>query len=125
MITAWGEDYFPYLYRNHPDPNYDPVSNGVTAWIPTAKCGLKWRVRDRRQFGIRGVGGSPAMYISTSIIAGDHNECDPSLSQETNQKIAGSKLVILPRSGHMTFADQPTMFLSALEDFVGTMPANK
>src|SRR5271156_3214268 len=22
MIAAWGEAYFPYLYQNHPDPNY-------------------------------------------------------------------------------------------------------
>src|SRR2546429_7706911 len=25
MIAAWGEGYFPYLYHNRPDPNYDPV----------------------------------------------------------------------------------------------------
>src|ERR1035437_8147280 len=27
MIAAWGDGYFPYLYRNHPDQNYDPVAN--------------------------------------------------------------------------------------------------
>jgi proline iminopeptidase len=32
MIAAWGEGYFPYLYQNHPDPNYDPVANGIMAW---------------------------------------------------------------------------------------------
>lgn len=32
MTAAWGDGYFPYLYQNRPDPNYDPVANGVMAW---------------------------------------------------------------------------------------------
>src|SRR6266852_2501620 len=32
MIAAWGEGYFPYLYQNHPDPNYDPIGQGTSAW---------------------------------------------------------------------------------------------
>jgi pimeloyl-ACP methyl ester carboxylesterase len=35
-----------------------------------------------------------------------------------NEKIAGSKLVILPKSGHMTFVDQPELFISAVDDFL-------
>src|ERR1700723_575446 len=30
MIAAWGGAYFPYLYHNHPDPNYDPTETGTT-----------------------------------------------------------------------------------------------
>src|SRR5487761_933594 len=30
MKAAWGEVYFPYVYENHPDPNYDPIAQGVT-----------------------------------------------------------------------------------------------
>jgi pimeloyl-ACP methyl ester carboxylesterase len=33
-------------------------------------------------------------------------------------KISGSKLVVLPRSGHMTFVDQPSMFLASVDGFV-------
>jgi proline iminopeptidase len=30
---AWGDGYFPYLYQNRPDPNYDPPSgNTSTSW---------------------------------------------------------------------------------------------
>lgn len=39
MIAAWGEGYFPYLYQNHPDPNYDPIAAETLRGICTAKCG--------------------------------------------------------------------------------------
>jgi pimeloyl-ACP methyl ester carboxylesterase len=35
-----------------------------------------------------------------------------------HKKIAGSKLVIFPSSGHMTFVDQPSLFISAVDDFL-------
>jgi proline iminopeptidase len=59
--------------------------------------------------------------VPTLITAGDHDECDPSLSQEMHDKIAGSTLVIVPKSGHMTFVDQPSLFLSAVDEFLHTV----
>ena len=56
--------------------------------------------------------------VPTLIIVGDHDECDPKMSREMQQKIAGSKLVILPQSGHMTFVDQPDQFNDAVRSFV-------
>ena len=32
MIAAWGEGYFPYLYQNHPDANFDPTSTTNLSW---------------------------------------------------------------------------------------------
>ena len=40
------------------------------------------------------------------------------MSKEMNAKIAGSKLVILPNSGHMTFVDQPNLFIKSVSEFV-------
>jgi len=60
----------------------------------------------------------PTIHVPTLIIVGDHDECDPSLSKEMHQKIADSKLVILPKSGHMTFVDQPNLFMGAVESFL-------
>jgi pimeloyl-ACP methyl ester carboxylesterase len=40
------------------------------------------------------------------------------MSQEMHEKIVGSKLVIFPTSGHMTFVDQPKMFISSVNDFL-------
>jgi pimeloyl-ACP methyl ester carboxylesterase len=34
------------------------------------------------------------------------------------QKISGSKLVIFPKSGHMTFVDQPALFMAAVDGFL-------
>jgi len=34
------------------------------------------------------------------------------------EKIAGSKLVIFPKAGHMTFVDDTGMFIRAVEEFL-------
>ena len=34
------------------------------------------------------------------------------------EKIAGSRLVVLPQSGHMTFVDQPSLFIDSVERFL-------
>jgi proline iminopeptidase len=59
-----------------------------------------------------------SIHVPTLITVGDHDECDPSLAKYMADKIIGSKLVILPQSGHMTFVDQPNLFLSAVRDFM-------
>jgi pimeloyl-ACP methyl ester carboxylesterase len=35
-----------------------------------------------------------------------------------HEKIPNSELVIFPQSGHMTFVDQPDMFIKSIEDFL-------
>jgi pimeloyl-ACP methyl ester carboxylesterase len=37
-----------------------------------------------------------------------------------HEKIAGSKLVILPNSGHMAFQDQPGLWIGSVRDFINT-----
>ena len=56
--------------------------------------------------------------VPALITAGDNDECNPSLSREMNEKMAGSKLVIFPKSGHMTFVDQPLLFISTVDEFL-------
>jgi proline iminopeptidase len=120
MIAAWGESYFPYLYQNHPDPNYDPIQNGVTSWdLYREMWGSNGEfVIDGNLKSAEYLDRLSAITIPTLIIAGDHDECDPSLSREMHEKISGSQLVILPKSGHMTFVDQPGLFLAAVGDFL-------
>ena len=120
MIAAWGEGYFPYLYQNHPDPNYDPVANGIMAWdVYREMWGSNGEyVIDGNLTSVEYGDRLPTVKVPTLITAGDNDECDPSLSREMNEKIAGSKLVILPKSGHMTFVDQPALFITAVDEFL-------
>jgi pimeloyl-ACP methyl ester carboxylesterase len=60
----------------------------------------------------------PTIKVPTLIIVGDHDESDPVMSKEMHEKIAGSKLVIVPKSGHMTFVDQPNLFMKSVSEFV-------
>ena len=59
-----------------------------------------------------------SIVVPTLIAVGDHDECDPSISRDMQRRIPGSKLVVFPQSGHMTFVDQPAMFLKAVDEFV-------
>jgi proline iminopeptidase len=120
MIAAWGECYFPYLYQNHPDPNYDPVANGNMSWdVYREMWGSNGEyVIDGNLTSVEYGDQLPTVKVPTLITAGDNDECDPSLSREMNEKIAGSKLVIFPKSGHMTFVDQPALFITTVDEFL-------
>ncbi|HKW90044.1 MAG TPA: proline iminopeptidase-family hydrolase [Candidatus Acidoferrales bacterium] len=120
MIAAWGEAYFPYLYQNHPDPNYDPIQNGVMSWdLYREMWGSDGEfVIDGNLKSVEYVNKLHTIHVPTLILVGDHDECDPSLSKEMHAKIAGSRLVILPKSGHMTFVEQPQLFIGAVNSFL-------
>jgi proline iminopeptidase len=118
---AWGKGYFPYVYHNRPDPNYDPAaSNTGTAWdVYREMWGSHGEfVMDGNLAEVEYLDKLPQIKVPTLIIVGQYDECDPKMSQEMEQKIAGSKLVILPNSGHMTFVDQPDQFIDAVSSFV-------
>ena len=120
MIAAWGEGYFPYLYQNHPDPNYDPIANGIMSWdVYREMWGSDGEfVIDGNLTSVEYTDRLSTIKVPTLINAGDNDECDPSLAREMNEKITGSKLVIFPKSGHMTFVDQPSLFISAIDEFL-------
>jgi proline iminopeptidase len=120
MVAAWGEGYFPYLYQKRPDANYDPAANGAMAWDLYREM---WG--SHGEFLIDGNLASveyedrlASIKVPTLITVGDHDESDPALAKTMNEKIVGSKLVILPESGHMTFVDQPGLFIAAVDGFL-------
>ena len=120
MVAAWGEAYFPYLYQRRPDPNYDPLANGITSWdLYREMWGSSGEfIIDGNLKSVEYGDRLHSITVPTLITAGDHDECAPSLSREMHEKISGSKLVILPQSGHMTFVDQPGLFLKAVGEFL-------
>ena len=120
MNVAWGEGYFPYLYQNRPDANYDPIANGIMAWdLYRVMWGSHGEfVVDGNLTSIEYTDRLSALKVPTLITVGDNDQCNPSLAREMNEKITGSKLVIFPRSGHMTFVDQPSLFITAVDEFL-------
>ena len=120
MIAAWGEGYFPYLYQRRPDPNYDPVANGNTAWdVYREMWGSHGEfVVDGNLASVEYAGRLPGIKVPTLITVGDHDESDPSIARAMHALIPGSKLVVLPESGHMTFVDQPDMFVRVVDEFL-------
>ena len=120
-VLAWGDGYFPFLYRNHPDPNYDPAAgNTKNSWdLYREMWGSHGEfVIDGNLKSVEYTDRLSSIHVPTLVMCGDHDESDPSLSHTMHDKIAGSKLVILPKSGHMTFVDQPDMFIQTVNSFL-------
>jgi len=118
---AWGVGYFPALYGARPDANYDPLEgNTKNSWeLYRAMWGSHGEfVVDGNLKEVECVDRLAEIKVPTLIIVGDHDESDPAMSREMHAKIPGSKLVVLPDSGHMTFVDQPELFMQAIRDFV-------
>ena len=120
MEAAWGEGYFPYVYANRPDPNYDPSDDGKIAWdVYREMWGSDGEfVIDGNLKSVDYVKQLPSIKVPTLILVGDHDEVDASLSQQMHDAIAGSELVVLPKSGHMTFVDQTSQFNTAVHAFL-------
>jgi pimeloyl-ACP methyl ester carboxylesterase len=120
MVAAWGEGYFPYLYQRRPDPNYDPVANGVMSWdLYRTMWGSHGEfVVDGNLTSVEYADRLGTIAVPTLITVGDHDEVDPSISRDMQRLIPGSQLVVLPESGHMTFVDQPALFVRAVDRFV-------
>jgi proline iminopeptidase len=120
MTAAWGDGYFPYLYRNHPDANFDPVANGIMSWdLYREMWGSHGEfVVDGNLTSVEYADRLKTLTVPTLITVGDHDECDPAIAREMNDLIPGSRLVVFPNSGHMTFVDQPGMFVKTVDEFV-------
>jgi 3-oxoadipate enol-lactonase len=57
--------------------------------------------------------------VPTLVICGDEDRpTPPALSHELHAMIAGSRLAMIPRAGHLTNLEQPEEFNSVVEDFL-------
>jgi proline iminopeptidase len=118
---AWGPGYFPYLYQRRPDPNYDPMGgNASTSWeLYREMWGSHGEfIVDGNLKSVEWADRLPSIKVPTLVMCGDHDESAPWIAQAMHEKIAGSKLFIFPESGHMTFVDQPSLFIKTVNDFV-------
>jgi proline iminopeptidase len=120
-VAAWGEAYYPYFYQNRPDSNCDPTHWSFAWEVYREMWGSHGEfVVDGNMTSVEYADRLPSIKVPTLITVGDHDLCDPSLAREMNALIGGSKLVVLPRSGHMTFEDQPRLFMETVQNFLST-----
>lgn len=119
MAAAWGEGYFPYLYRRRPDPNFDPAAIGGMSWdLYREMWGSDGEfVVTGNMVSVEYLDRLGALRIPTLVTVGDH-DLDPELSRAIHRAIPGSKLVIIPEAGHETFVDQPVLYVKTVRDFL-------
>jgi len=117
MSAAWGEGYYPYLYGRRPDPNFDPLAMGIMSWdLYREMWGSHGEfVVDGNLRSVEYANRLESLDVPTLITVGDHDQVDPSISKDMQAHIKGSTLAILPDSGHMTFVDQPAMFIHTVD----------
>lgn len=120
MVAAWGEGYFPYLYQRRPDPNFDPAQMGITSWDLYREM---WG--SDGEFAVTGnltsvewLDRLGQLRLPTLVTVGDHDETDPELARSIQRAIPGSLLAVIPEAGHMTFVDQPALYLRAVDEFL-------
>ena len=120
MKAAWGEGYHPYIFQRHPDANEDPLAQGVMSWdLYREMWGSHGEfVIDGNLKSVEYGDRLTSIHVPTLITVGDHDECDPSLARYMSDKIIGSKLAVMPQSGHMTFVDQPELFIQTVDGFL-------
>jgi len=120
MVAAWGEGYFPYLFQKRPDANFDPNGMGNMAWdLYREMWGSHGEfVVDGNLASVEYASRLGSIKVPTLITVGDHDECDPCLAKDMHTLIPGSELVVLPQSGHMTFVDQPVLFVATVQKFL-------
>ena len=65
----------------------------------------------------------PGVNRPTLIITGEQDRtCTPRASRDMHQGIRNSELVVIPDAGHMTFVEQPGMYMAAVRDFFARHP---
>jgi proline iminopeptidase len=121
MIAAWGEGYFPYVYRRRPDPGYDPTNTAGMAWdLYREMWGSHGEfIVDGNLVSVEYADRLASITVPTLITVGDHDQVAPSISEQMHGLIKGSTLSLIPESGHMTFVDQPALYVKVVNEFLG------
>src|SRR5437879_10019772 len=111
---------FPISITIAPIPTMIQSTPAKCRGICIARCGVPTArfVIDGNLKSVEYTDRLSSIKVPTLILVGDHDECDPSLAKVMQEKISGSKLMICPSQGHMTFVDQPGIFVKAVDDFL-------
>ncbi|HEU4384473.1 MAG TPA: proline iminopeptidase-family hydrolase [Anaeromyxobacteraceae bacterium] len=120
MVAAWGEGYFPYLYQRRPDANFDPAQVGILSWeLYREMWGSDGEfVVTGNLTSVEYLDRLGALRVPTLVTVGDHDETDPELASAIQRAIPGSRLAVIPEAGHMTFVDQPALYVRTVREFL-------
>ena len=101
----------------HLRQRFDPLAMGIMSWdLYREMWGSHGEfVIDGNLRSVEYANRLESLDVPTLITVGDHDQVDPSISKDMQAHIKGSTLAILPDSGHMTFVDQPAMFIHTVD----------
>jgi proline iminopeptidase len=118
-LSATDSFYARYMYRKGEPfcltggPDNDSIYNymwGPTEFTATGTLKNYDRTADLERLSI------PVLFI-----AGQYDEARPETMKKFHEKVKGSKLVIIPDSGHGLYRDQPVLYTEALRVFLKTV----
>lgn len=114
MYRRWAPFYFFGDYLGH-RAEYDPVIARIDA---TLDPNLPLPMGPEYPFDLRP--RLSKIRARTLILAGrtDHMNCGADYAEEMRQGIAGSRVVVLERSGHMAHVEEPEAFAAAVREFL-------
>jgi proline iminopeptidase len=111
------EAELPYMYVIRP-PAWSEAADNL-GWDVLVEMWGKSDFRiDGNLSGFNFVPQLQQLSLPTLIIAGDHDLASIATLEETHASIPASELVVLKRSGHMTYVDQNDAFMSAVSKFL-------
>ena len=86
----------------------------------TGRCGARTAsyIVDGNLTSVEYADRLPSITVPTLITVGDHDQVAPSISEDMHKAVKGSTLRVIPESGHMTFVDQPTLYVKVVTDFL-------
>ncbi|HSF44493.1 MAG TPA: proline iminopeptidase-family hydrolase [Chitinophagaceae bacterium] len=118
-LMATDSFYARYLLRHGKEDGEECASSGAKnnslynyMWGPTefnATGTLKYYDRTN---------DLPKLQGRVLFITGEYDEARPATVRMFSQKVKGSKLVVIPDSGHYMHRDQPVVYVNALREFL-------
>jgi proline iminopeptidase len=113
-LTGKLREILPFYFSDYwaHERRLAPVRAAMRAWVDP----LPGRGGEPAPFDMRGLLGS--ITVPTLVVGGEHDHlCSPRWSEQLHDGIAGSRLVVLPDSGHMAHLESPDAFTEAVVGF--------
>ena len=117
LVNSWF--YYPTFYEDRTTANFNPSAFGVAWDVYREMAGSDGEfVNDGNLKSVEFAQRLKSLEVPTLVIAGEDDALTMDILREIHANIAGSSFLVLPRSKHFTFIDQPDLFNAAVTRFV-------